>query len=344
MHEEPHECAASRTSERRIASSDLRGGFTIEVACLTVLFRDYMPLPSTEGRVALITYSGVPAITADDRLLRDALVARGTDVEARPWDARTDWSIYHRIVLRSCWNFHHFPQEFRGWVNEVKERHEGSLMNAPALVQWSVDKHYLQDLERLGIVVVPTIWVSSADDAETPDLDTLIAGQGWDGGAVVKPAISATAHETWRIAPLEGEAHQARFAALLASTPAGLMVQPFLPEIEDGEWSLIFLGGEFSHAVKKRPAAGEFRVQNNYGGTVERLAPGPLLVDDAHAVLHAAAEATDTRAEEILYARVDGVVRSDRLLLMELELIEPVLFFAHAPSAAVRMAELIVSK
>lgn len=303
-----------------------------------------MSLPFSAGRVALITYSGVPAITTDDRLLRDALVARGAEVEARPWDTKVDWSVYHRIILRSCWNFHHRPEEFRGWVNDVKERHHGSMMNGPELVQWSVDKRYLRDLDARGVAIVPTIWVSMADGDEIPDLDALIAEQGWDAGTVVKPAISATAHQTWRVGPDEAEAHQERFEALLASSPGGVMVQPFLPEIEDGEWSLVFLGGEFSHAVKKRPAAGDFRVQHDFGGTIERCEPDPALVDDASAALRAAAEATDTGLEEILYARVDGVVRAGRLLLMELELIEPVLFFAQAPGAAARMAELIVSR
>ena len=302
-----------------------------------------MSLPLSTSRVALITYSGVPAITTDDRLLRDALVARGVEVEARPWDAIADWSIYHRIVLRSCWNFHHRPQEFREWVNDVKERHDGSLMNGPALVQWSVDKRYLKDLDARGVSIVPTIWVTSVDGDDAPELDALIAEEGWGGGAVVKPAISATAHETWRVAPDDAGAHQARFESLLAASPSGVMVQPFLPEIEEGEWSLVFLGGEFSHAVKKRPAAGDFRIQHDFGGTIERCEPDPALVDDARAVLRAAAAATETEVEDILYARVDGVVRAGALLLMELELIEPVLFFAQAPGAAARMAELIVS-
>lgn len=303
-----------------------------------------MSHPLSASRVALITYSGVPAITTDDRLLRDALVARGAEVEARPWDTKADWSVYHRIILRSCWNFHHRPEEFRGWVNDVKERHDGSMMNGPELVQWSVNKRYLQDLDARGVAIVPTIWVSTADGDEIPDLDALIAEQGWVAGTVVKPAISATAHQTWRVGPDEAGAHQARFEALLASSPGGVMVQPFLPEIEDGEWSLVFLGGEFSHAVKKRPAAGDFRVQHDFGGTIERSDPDPALVDDASAALRAAADATDTGLADILYARVDGVVRSGRHLLMELELIEPVLFFAQAPGAAARMAELIVAR
>jgi glutathione synthase/RimK-type ligase-like ATP-grasp enzyme len=301
-----------------------------------------MSSPLSASRVALITYSGVPAITTDDRLLRDALIARGAKVDARPWDARTDWSSYHRLVLRSCWNFHHRPKEFLLWVNEVRENHDGSLRNSPQLVQWSVDKRYLMDLDAGGIAIVPTIWVSAVE-GEAPNLDALIAAQGWDEGAVVKPAISATAHQTWRVAPRRAAEHQSRFESLLASSPSGVMVQPFLPEIRDGEWSLIFLGGEFSHAVVKRPADGDFRVQNDFGGTVERREPAASLVESANAVLRAAARATQTRVEDILYARVDGILRDGALLLMELEVIEPMLFFSHAPGAAARMAELIVS-
>jgi glutathione synthase/RimK-type ligase-like ATP-grasp enzyme len=226
----------------------------------------------------------------------------------------------------------------------VKERHDGSLRNAPALVQWSVDKRYLKDLETRGVATVPTIWVSATDGEEIPDLDTLIAEQGWTGGVVVKPAISATAHETWRIAPNDASSHQARFRKLVTAKPSGVMVQPFLPEIAEGEWSLVFLGGEFSHAVRKRPADGDFRVQHDFGGTIERLDPSASIIEDARVALRASAHATDTHVEDILYARVDGVERLGRLLLMELELIEPVLFFAQAPGAAARMAELIVSR
>lgn len=304
-----------------------------------------MALPLSNSRVALITYSGVPAITTDDRLLRDALVARGAEVDARPWDARADWSSYHRLVLRSCWNFHHRPREFLLWVDELKERHDGSLRNGPALVRWSVDKRYLRDLDANGVAIVPTIWVKAGDGEGVPNLDALIAAQGWTGGAVVKPAISATAHETWRVTADDGVSHQTRFEALLAKSSSGVMVQPFLPEIqEDGEWSLVFLGGEFSHAVVKRPADGDFRVQHDFGGTVERREPSDSLITEARAVLQAAARATETAVEEILYARVDGIVRDAGLLLMELEVIEPVLFFSHAPGAAARMAELIVSR
>ncbi len=299
--------------------------------------------PSRPVRVALITFSGRPALTADDGELRDALVSRGAEVEARPWDVDADWESYDSIILRSCWNFHHHPRDFSQWVTGIGERFPGRLRNSPELARWSVDKRYLRDLASRGVGTVPTTWVSAHAHGDAPTLAAIIASHDEDAGAVVKPAISATAHETWRIEPGDAAAHEERFRKLVASSPGGVMVQPFVPEILGGEWSQIFLGGEYSHAVVKRPAAGDFRVQHDFGGSIEVREPSAALVADAQAALRAAAGATGACVEEILYARVDGVERDGRLILMELELIEPVLFFAHAPGSAVRMADLILS-
>jgi glutathione synthase/RimK-type ligase-like ATP-grasp enzyme len=300
-------------------------------------------MPTTHrARVALVTYSGKPALTPDDAELRDALASLGADAEARPWDENTDWASYDNIVLRSCWNFHHRPREFRAWLSEIEARCPGALRNSPALARWSVDKRYLQDLADRGVRIVPTTWVTAAEPDAVPSLGSIMDASHAEHGAVVKPAISATAHETWRIEPGNAEAHEERFRRLVTEMPSGVMVQPFVPEILEGEWSLIFLGSEFSHAVVKRAAAGDFRVQHDYGGTVDVGAPGDALIADARAALEAAADSTGSRVTEILYARVDGVERAGRLVLMELELIEPVLFFARAAGAAARMAQLIL--
>jgi glutathione synthase/RimK-type ligase-like ATP-grasp enzyme len=294
------------------------------------------------ARVALVTYSGKPALTPDDAELRDALTARGAEVEARPWDEKAEWASYDRIVLRSCWNFHHRPREFVAWIDEMAEQCPGALRNSPPLARWSVNKRYLEDLAERGIRIVPTTWVTATLPAGVPSLGSIMDASHAEHGAVVKPAISATAHETWRVEPGNADAHEERFRQLVAGAPHGVMVQPFVPEILKGEWSIIFFGGEFSHGVVKRAAAGDFRVQHDYGGTVESITPTGALIADARAALAAAADATGTRVRDILYARVDGVERSGGLVLMELELIEPVLFFARSATAAERMAELIL--
>lgn len=293
-------------------------------------------------RIVLVTFAGKPALTADDEALRDALERLRAMVDVRPWDGDADWESYDRIVLRSCWNFHHRPTEFLAWVSDIRERCPGALRNTPALARWSVDKRYLEELAARGVDIVPTTWVTAHAAGGAPSLAAIMDAQHATSGAVVKPAISATAHETWRIEPGDASAHEERFARLLAGAPSGVMVQPFLPEILGGEWSLIFIGGDYSHAVVKIPASGDFRVQHDFGGTVEAREPSATLIGDAQAALRAAADATGTCAPEILYARVDGIERAGRLMLMELELIEPVLFFALGPRAAVRMADLIV--
>ncbi|MFI5242368.1 MAG: RimK family alpha-L-glutamate ligase, partial [Gemmatimonadales bacterium] len=274
-------------------------------------------------RVALVTYSGKPALTPDDGALRDALAALGAQVEACPWDGDASWASFDRIVLRSCWNFHHRPREFVRWVSNIGASLPGRLRNSAALATWSVDKRYLRDLGARGVCIVPTAWVAPDAGRPAPTLASIIASHRATDGVVVKPAISATAHDTWRVGAHDAAVHEERFAELVARSHAGVMVQPFVPEILDGEWSQIFLGGEYSHAVIKKAASGDFRVQHDFGGTVEARRPGAALVADARSALHAAAEATGTRVEEILYARVDGVERDGRLVLMELELIEP---------------------
>jgi glutathione synthase/RimK-type ligase-like ATP-grasp enzyme len=141
--------------------------------------------------------------------------------------------------------------------------------------------------------------------------------------------VSASAYETWRSSSRRAGGDAARFAALLDA--GDVLVQPYQPAIEAGEWSLCFFGGAFSHAVLKRPRSGEFRVQSELGGTVSIEHPQPSLVAEAAAV-------TALIPGGWLYARVDACSVRGSLLLMELELIEPTLFFHADPAAADRFA------
>jgi glutathione synthase/RimK-type ligase-like ATP-grasp enzyme len=296
-----------------------------------------LALPPHPSRVAFVTFAARSAITADDQLLADALSSHGVQVDAQPWDGDVAWDVYDRIVLRSCWNFHTQPRAFLDWVARIGSEHPGALRNAPALVRWCVDKHYLDTLAGRGISIVPTEWV-----AATINLAALLTARGWRTGAVVKPAVSATANETWRVEMESAVALQPRFERLLAASPSGVMVQPFLPEIQSGgEWSLIFLGGEFSHAIVKRAAPGDFRVQKDFGGTHATRVPSATIIADAAAALREAAAATGLLPRDVLYVRVDGIERAGRLVLMELEAIEPILYFSEDPSAAERMAALV---
>jgi glutathione synthase/RimK-type ligase-like ATP-grasp enzyme len=201
------------------------------------------------------------------------------------------------------------------------------LFNPVATVRWNARKTYLRDLAGAEIPVVPTAWVAAGD---ATGLEAILSAHGWRR-AVVKPTISATAFETWRTGPTITTAEEHRFARV--ARERDLMIQPYLEQIEtEGELSFVFLGERFSHAVVKRPAAGDFRVQSDFGGTVGVVRPAVALIQQATRALAAV-------PAPCLYARVDGCLVNGQLVLMELEAIEPVLFFRDVPWAAARFVE-----
>lgn len=304
--------------------------------------------------IALVTYAAAPALSADDQLLAGALQTLGASTHAVPWDdPKADWSSYDLVVLRSAWDYHLRAEEFDRWLDEL-ERDGVRLVNPYPVVRWNGDKRYLIELARAGVAVVPTEVVSPAPvgpgaagtRSSRETLEQILQRNGWQD-AVVKPVVSASGHATWRTSVGEATGHEGRFQELVAASPAGVLVQPFVPAVvSEGEWSLVFIAGRYSHAAIKRPRGGEFRVQREHGGTYAPATAPPGLVADAERAIAAAAACAGVAPEELAYARVDGVsTESDtgaRLLLMELECLEPNLFFLQAPEAARRMAEALM--
>lgn len=242
------------------------------------------------------------------------------------WDARgVDGAGFDAVIVRSVWDYHLRPVEFLGWV-ETLERAGTLLLNSPAVLRWNHHKSYLRDLAARGVATVPTVWLERGAEV---DLGGVLADRGW-AEAVVKPAISASAHETWVTSPSRVRTDQGRLRGLLLAGDA--LVQPLVPEVRHkGEWSLIFLGGAFSHAMLKRPRDGDFRVQEELGGSAWPEDAPAAFVEQAGKALAAA-------PAPCLYARVDGVERDGRLVVMELELIEPVLYLGADPGASDRFA------
>lgn len=283
-------------------------------------------------RIAFATYERIPHLTDDDRLAADALARAGAEVEPAVWsDPGLAWSSFDLVILRSCWDYHRREREFHRWLDGLEA--EGvALWNPPLLVRWNMDKSYLRELGDLGVEVVPTERVSRG---RRLDLAPLLARRGWDE-VVVKPAVSASAWGTWRASRSTAREADERATRQLRET--SLLVQPFVPEVAtEGEWSLLFFGGRFSHAVIKRPKPGDFRVQADHGGSAEAASPPPRLL--------AAAEHALSRVPwPWVYARVDGVESGGRFLLMELEMIEPFLFLAHAPHAPEAFAAAVLGR
>lgn len=276
--------------------------------------------------IGFATSAAYPLLTNDDRPLIDCLRDAGSTGRPLVWDdPSAPWTECDAVVLRSTWDYHHRPQAFAAWLDHL-DRLGVPLWNPTRLVRWNMHKRYLRDLAASGIRIPETVWL---DQGDAPPLAEVLGAHGWTT-AIVKPAISASATDTF-LAARDSAADGARHADLL--TRADVLVQEVVPEvIADGEWSLVFLGGAYSHATMKRPRAGDFRVQVELGGSA---APADAPV----AVIQAARRVADGLPGPWLYARVDGVMTARGFVLMEVECIEPHLFLSHAPGAHRRFTD-----
>lgn len=279
--------------------------------------------------VALVTCARYPQLQEDDILLAKALHRLGIVPVPAIWnDSHVDWSSFGAIVIRTPWDYYEHMAEFRAWLNARIE--SGVLMcNSGEIVSWNFDKRYLRDLEAAGVAVIPTIWI---DRGESVDVEALASARGWTE-IVIKPAVSGGAYRTHRLLVDDIGAYEGAIDEVLADR--GLLVQPFVPEIlRDGELSLLFFDGAYSHAVRKRPSDGDYRVQQQFGGTTEAVDIDETLVAQARACVLAAPSLP-------VFARVDGIVRDGRFLLMELEVFEPYMFLANHPDAPMRFAQAV---
>lgn len=255
----------------------------------------------------------------------EALRAAGAEVSGVPWTEYDGSGGYDLVLPLVAWGYHLRLGEWLAFL-ERAEAQGWPMRNPPALLRWNSDKAYLAELGRKGIASVPTLEVDHLNEA------ALTAAHGVLGCSevVIKPPVSAAAWGTFRLGPGEpvpAEVHGRR-----------MLVQPWLRAVVDeGEYSLIFFGGRYSHCVAKLPKRGDFRVQPDHGGTT---APAEL-PDGALTVAEAALAEAPTAAT---YARVDLIRGNDgSLQLMELELIEPALFLHCVPEAAGRFADAVLS-
>lgn len=280
-------------------------------------------------QTAFVTSAPAPDITGDDRLAATILESRGVTVTPAIWDdPRVDWSSFACVVIRSPWDYHRRPAAFEHWLRQL-DADRVNLWNPAGVVIDNMNKRYLPALAGRGISIVPTEFLPAASGR---DLRDVLDRRQWHH-VVVKPAVSLGAYGTWRTSIATAQADQPRFEAQCRQQD--VLVQPFVTEVEsEGEWSFVFFGGRYSHAVLKHPARGDFRVQFHFGGHVESAQPAPALVAQATAVL-------DVVGTPLLYARVDGIVCDGRFLLMELEINEPNLFLACDAEAPHRFAEAI---
>lgn len=283
-------------------------------------------------RIGIVTGAHTPDLTDDDRTLVAALEVRGHTVEPVIWD-EDPVAPFDCLVCRSCWHYYERLEAFLDWLERATR--EATVLNPPPVIRWNVHKGYLRQLAAAGVPVLPTAWLSRGSEA---DLAALCAERGW-AEAVVKPAVGTSAHGVWRTSAVAEP--QARLEAAL--TEGDQLVQAYAPEITDGELSLVYAGGQFSHANRTIPAAGDYRAHPDFGGTSEPATPAEETVATGREIVRTAAACCGLEPDQIVYARVDGLERPDGFALVELELIEPYLGLSRSDGAPERLATAIES-
>jgi hypothetical protein len=287
------------------------------------------------SRVALVTCDLFPDLWDDDFPLRDALRARGVEVDAVRWDDETaDWTAYALTLIRSPWDYVPHRDRFVAWAARVPR-----LFNPADIVAWNTDKTYLRELAAAGVPVIPTGYVMPGEDWTAPA----------EGEWVVKPSVSAGSQDTGRyVFPGQREPAEAHVARLTAGGRTA-MIQPYLKAVDSaGETAVLCLPdahGEltFSHAVRKGPM-----LTGTGGGWIDPGSEDISARTPSAAELAVAAKVLELipgGAKRLLYARIDLIPGPDGApTLIELELTEPSLFFRYAPGAAERLAEAVMAR
>jgi glutathione synthase/RimK-type ligase-like ATP-grasp enzyme len=281
-------------------------------------------------RLAFLTLDDRAAFVIDDELAIAELARRGIAVDEVPWrQPNVDWRTWAGVIIRTTWDYQHDVDAFLSRIDEI-ERQGVPLANPARFVRWNARKTYLRELAAQGVPIVPTIWGRGLTPPQLRELPAVIRSPE----CVLKPVVSANADDTYRVhaklSEAELEAISRRFVA------RDWMAQPFLPSIQrEGEYSLFYFGGRYSHAIQKRPAAGDFRVQEDHGGLIDPHTPDAELKAVAEHVMEAV-------GRDLLQARIDLVRLEDgSLALMELEGIEPSLYFRTSEDAPRHFADAV---
>ena len=267
--------------------------------------------------VGLVTYLKSPKLTKGDQLLVKPLEKQGYVVSATPWNDKTiNWEDFDILILRSCWNYHRKLTEFNEWLSSI-EKKGITLWNPYKIVRWNIHKEYLLDLEQKGISIISTSILRQNSDLS---LRNIFEETGYPE-LVIKPAVGASGKGVIRIKENEISAKQKIFTQMVNSQD--YLIQPYMNEINDGELSLIFFNKNYSHCVLKHPSPQAFN-------------PSQQVIDEARKIF---ACIPDT----LLYTRIDGLIIKNKFVLMELELIEPMLFFEFSSGSAERFAKTFAS-
>lgn len=280
-------------------------------------------------RLALVTHKGL-AYLGGERHLIAALTSHNIQPCLAPWDdLRIVWNQFDGVLLRACWNYHLSFLQFQAWLDHL-DRSAVPVWNSTDLIRWNMRKNYLLDLERRGIRIIPTL---VAESGLRTDLGEVMDQHGWEA-AVVKPLVSADSYRTHQVHRSTAKQAQALLDFITATAAGGALIQPFMKEIESGEYSFVFIDGQYSHTILKSVKTGDFRTGEIYGGKAALTVPDSELVSEARTIAKLLPEA-------LLYLRIDALIVAGHLAVMEVELIEPWLGFDMYPLSADSLARAV---
>lgn len=275
---------------------------------------------------AFLTMDSLEDFHVYDDMTYAPLAARGWQVSEVSWrQPDIDWNQFEVVVIRSPWDYQDAPQQFLEVLQTIEDS-SAALANSLAMVNWNIDKFYLRELRDKGVPVVPTVWF---DRFEREAIEAAIEEFRCDQ-FVLKPNISANADHTYRLNHALFAEQAETLTKVFSERP--FMLQPFMKSVVDeGEYSLFYFNGHYSHTILKQPKPDDFRVQEEHGGQLLSVRPEDELVATAQTSLKALPEIP-------LYARLDFVRNADRFEMMEAELIEPSLYFNMDEHSAERFA------
>ncbi|WP_428740289.1 ATP-grasp domain-containing protein [Tenacibaculum sp.] len=263
----------------------------------------------------------------EDNHIKVALENKGLAVIRLSWDnADFDWSTTRFVLFRTTWDYFDRFDEFSIWLNKVSK--QTVLLNSEKIIRWNIDKHYLQDLQEKGIHICESYFVEKGTQSTLKELSIIYGLKEF----VLKPCVSGAGRHTYKINSESIEEYEGVFSELIAQE--AMILQPFQYNIvEKGEISLMVMNGKFTHAVLKMAKKGDFRVQDDFGGTVHNYTPTQQEIEFAENAVKACIEIP-------IYARVDIFTdNNNKLAIAELELVEPELWFRNYPEAANELAD-----
>jgi glutathione synthase/RimK-type ligase-like ATP-grasp enzyme len=273
-------------------------------------------------KIALLTCQHWPGLIEKEQALAQKINPE-FDVDVVVWnDPAIVWTTYYCLIFRTIWDYFEQPIAFNLWLDKI-EKLGIKTLNPIDVIRKNQHKFYLKNLKNQGIEIIPTVFIP-----KNSVLNLEIINQKKWQKAVIKPAVSGGSYLTKLFDANDIATVEAEYSNIVAERD--LLLQPFMPEIQThGEISLLFYGGQYSHAILKTPQNEDFRVQSQFGGQYQSYQPTAALIDLANKII----ELFDN---QLLYARVDGILSNGQFLLMEVELIEPDLFFDYHPEAQKR--------